>query len=61
MALRQVTVPYRKGYDLGVGADLATGSPMNVVVTGEDSEVKGAGGPSRFRIVRAIGGQLSAS
>jgi hypothetical protein len=42
MALFQVTVPYRPSYDYGIGADLATGSPMGKVVEGEISGVGNA-------------------
>lgn len=44
MANRQVTVPYLPGYSFGVGADLATGSPMGKVVTGAQTSVQNAGG-----------------
>jgi hypothetical protein len=44
MALVQVTVPYRDGYDYGVGADLATGSSMGKVVGGAFSGVEDAVG-----------------
>lgn len=44
MALRQVTVPWVRGYNAGVGADLASGSPMGKVVAGEATPVTGAGG-----------------
>ncbi|MFC9659973.1 hypothetical protein ACFVJ5_07010 [Nocardia sp. NPDC127606] len=43
-ALGQVTVPYRHGYDIGVGADLASGSPMGFAVVAEASPVDDAKG-----------------
>ena len=53
MAQVQVTVPYVEGYDFGVGADLATGSPMGKVVVGEASGVSdSAGAKTRFEISR---------
>jgi hypothetical protein len=53
MALVQVTVPYRDGYDYGVGADLATGSPMGKVVDGAYSGVENApGATTKFEITR---------
>jgi hypothetical protein len=44
MAIGQVTVPYIGGYDFGVGADLATGSPMGKVVNAPASPVDQASG-----------------
>jgi hypothetical protein len=44
MPLKQVTAPYAHGYDFGVGVDLASGSPMGMVVKGIASGVTGAGG-----------------
>jgi hypothetical protein len=44
MAVRQVTVPYQRGYDSGVGADLASGSPMGKAVAGQATPVDQAGG-----------------
>jgi hypothetical protein len=44
MALHQVTVPFIDGYDFGIGADLATGSPMGKVVSSAPSGVEHAGG-----------------
>jgi hypothetical protein len=53
MALVQITVPYRDGYDYGVGADLATGSPMGKVVGGAFSGVEDAvGATTKFAIAR---------
>jgi hypothetical protein len=43
MTIRQVTVPYRQGYNIGVSADLATGSPMGKAVDGIATKVQGAG------------------
>jgi hypothetical protein len=37
VAVHQIKVPYAPGYDFGVGADLASGSPMGKVVNGEPS------------------------
>jgi hypothetical protein len=37
-------VPYSDGYDYGIGTDLLTGSPMDKMVKGARSTVKGAGG-----------------
>ncbi|MFG3596475.1 PASTA domain-containing protein [Bradyrhizobium sp. RDI18] len=44
MAIGQVTVPFLPGYAFGVGADLATGSPMGRVVTGAEASVQRAAG-----------------
>jgi len=44
MPLHQITVPYTPGYDFGVGADLASGSPMAKVVDGAATTVQQAGG-----------------
>lgn len=44
MAIGQVSVPYLPGYAFGVGADLATGSPMGKVVTGAETSVQRAAG-----------------
>ena len=44
MAIGQVTVPYIGGYDFGVGADFATGSPMGKVVNAPASPVDQASG-----------------
>ncbi len=53
MALSQVEVPYKKGYDFGVGADLASGSPMGKVVGSAYSGVESAlGATTKFEIVR---------
>jgi hypothetical protein len=53
MAITQVTVPYLSGYDFGVGADLASGSPMGLVVEGQPSGVPGAAGATAsFDITR---------
>jgi hypothetical protein len=54
MALVQVTVPYAKGYDFGVGADLASGSPMGKVVQGAESTVQGAAGATTSFDIRRI-------
>ena len=53
MAIGQVTVPYLPGYDFGVGADLATGSPMGKVVTGSETTVQRASGATiNFEVQR---------
>jgi hypothetical protein len=53
MALVQVEVPYKKGYDFGVGADLASGSPMGKVVDAPASGVESAlGATTKFEITR---------
>jgi hypothetical protein len=53
MAIVQVTVPYVNGYDFGVGADLATGSPMGKVVNAPASPVDQAGGATvNFKVRR---------
>jgi len=46
MSTQQITVPYRKGYDIGIGADLLSGGPLALAVTGTPSGVEGAGGAS---------------
>ncbi|NJM76867.1 MAG: hypothetical protein HC852_15125 [Acaryochloridaceae cyanobacterium RU_4_10] len=53
MALTQATVPYQPGYNYGVGADLASGSPMGKVVGGSVSGVENAlGDTAGFQITR---------
>jgi len=53
MALRQAEVPFRRGYDVGIGADLATGDPKAMAVTGPVSGVDGArGATTSFSIER---------
>jgi hypothetical protein len=53
MALVQVEVPYKKGYDFGVGVDLASGSPMGKVVGSAFSGVESAlGATTKFEITR---------
>ena len=44
MAAQQVQVPYRTGYDVGLGADLLSGGPMATAVTGAVTGVEGAQG-----------------
>jgi hypothetical protein len=44
MAIGQVSVPWLPGYNFGVGADLATGSPMGKVVAGPEKSVQRAAG-----------------
>jgi hypothetical protein len=43
MPIRQVTVPDRQGYNIGVSADLATESPMAKAIDGVATKVQGAG------------------
>ncbi|RWO22126.1 PASTA domain-containing protein [Mesorhizobium sp.] len=53
MAIGQVTVPYRPGYAFGVGADLATGSPMGKVVSAPETAVpRAAGATINFQVHR---------
>lgn len=53
MALTQVTVPYQANYDFGVGADLATASPMGLAVVGDVSGVtNSSGAKTGFQISR---------
>ena len=53
MPLATITVPYREGYDYGIGADLASGSPMGKVVAGAVSGVENAiGATVGFEISR---------
>jgi hypothetical protein len=42
--MSSTTVPYRNGYDYGVGVDTASADVRNVAVTGDSSEIPGAGG-----------------
>ena len=44
MPIGQIATPYRPGYDYGIGADLASGSPMNTVVAPNADAVADAGG-----------------
>lgn len=53
MAIGQVTVPYLPGYAFGVGADLATGSPMGKVVNAPESPIaRAAGATIKFEVHR---------
>jgi len=53
MAIHQITVPYLRGYDFGIGADLASGSPMGKVVDGAATPVQQAvGGTVNFQVQR---------
>ena len=53
MAVHQITVPYLPGYDFGVGADLASGSPMGKVVDGAATTVQQAAGSTvNFQVQR---------
>src|SRR5438128_11523166 len=55
MSLHQITVPYKNGYDDGVGVDLASGSPMGLVVGGNISGVANAhGGIAGYQITRIL-------
>lgn len=54
MALRTVEVPHRDDYNYGVGADLASGSPMGFVVEGDPVGIQGAGGAIVSMEVRRI-------
>ena len=42
MAIRTIEVPFRDDYNVGVGADLASGSPMGFVVDGTAEGVQSA-------------------
>jgi hypothetical protein len=44
LVLTQVTVPYVRNYDVGIGVDIASLSPMGKAVVGETSGVDGADG-----------------
>jgi hypothetical protein len=44
MAIQQIRVPWIPGYDVGVGADLASGSPMNSPIKPEATPVDQASG-----------------
>src|SRR4051812_45911674 len=53
MALVQVEVPYKKGYDFGIGVDLASGSPMGKAVGSPFSGVeKALGATTQFEVTR---------
>jgi hypothetical protein len=54
MAIHPIEVPYRDDYNFGVGADLATGSPMGFVVDGNPEGVSNAGGATVTFTVRRI-------
>ena len=54
MTIRQIDVPYLPGYDLGVSADLATGSPMGKAVDGTATTVQGAGGATVVFSVKRV-------
>ena len=54
MTIRQVSVPYRQGYNIGVSADLATGSPMGKAVDGVATKVQGAGAATVSFSVRRV-------
>jgi hypothetical protein len=47
VAIRTIEVPFRDDYNVGVGADLASGSPMGFVVDGIAEGVQSAGGGNR--------------
>jgi hypothetical protein len=42
--LEQIEVPWRKSYDIGIGVDVTSGSPMNTVVAGVADTVNNAKG-----------------
>ena len=48
--LRQVSSPWVEGYDFGVGVDLMSGSPMNLVVKDQHSTAGGAGATVGFKV-----------
>src|SRR6516165_8303669 len=53
MAIRQAEVPFIRGYDFGVGADLMSGSPMSEVVNDTHTGVADAHGANvQFRVRR---------
>ena len=54
MAIRTIEVPFRDDYNIGVGADLASGSPMGFVVDGTAEGVQSAGGATVNFTVRRI-------
>jgi hypothetical protein len=54
MAQTQVQVPWGKNCDLGVGVDLATGSPMDKVVDGIIKGVTNAEGATTFSQIARI-------
>lgn len=54
MAIRTIEVPFRDDYNVGVGADLASGSPMGFVVDGTAEGVQSAGGATVNFTVRRI-------
>lgn len=54
MAIEQVQVPYRNGYDIGIGVDLLSGGPLATAVTGTATGVAGAGGATVNFIVSRI-------
>jgi hypothetical protein len=54
MAIRQADVPWVRGYDFGVGADLMSGSPMAQVVKSAASGTDAAGGSTVLFSVQRI-------
>jgi PASTA domain len=54
VAIRTIEVPFRDDYNIGVGADLASGSPMGFVVDGTAEGVQSAGGATVNFTVRRI-------
>jgi hypothetical protein len=54
VAIRAIEVPFRDDYNIGVGADLASGSPMGFVVDGVAEGVQSAGGATVNFTVRRI-------
>jgi hypothetical protein len=71
MAIQQIRVPWIPGYDVGVGADLASGSPMNSPVQPDATPVDQASGAtidiqiqrvhSTEELERALGVDVEAS
>lgn len=51
MAITQKVVPWQVGYNYGVGVDFVSGSPMSLVVTGEQKS-PGAGGTGMFSVTQ---------
>lgn len=53
MVLKQETVPFREGYDIGIGVTMATGSPMALGAEGAVTPPEvGAGGTGKFTFRR---------
>lgn len=53
MSIQQIQVPYREGYDIGIGADLLSGGPLAKAAMGEVTGVEAAGGATvNFTVAR---------